>query len=252
MKCNDDYAIIMKGIKELAQDGYALVLDELIVHNSEFVQDENIVPNIFKSFLIKNAFFSPEYEFPQIKKTYFKPTKAIPFDKALKSKECDQWIHFYIHDYCFERVWNNPSKYLDLFKRFEGVITPDFSLYRNLPLVMQMWNTYRDRAIAYWLQNNGVNIVPNIRWGDERTYEFVFEGIEQGGTVAVSTNGCIQGKLDRYYFKKGLAKMVEVLKPNTIINYSSTPDDIFGEYKDQGIEIIHIENYAITVREAVV
>ena len=60
--------------------------------------------------------------------------------------------------------------------------------------------------LLYWLQSNGVNIIPNIRLSDERTYPFAFEGIEQGGTVAVSTNGCIQKKLDRYYFTKGLVK----------------------------------------------
>lgn len=117
---------------------------------------------------------------------------------------------------------------------------------------MQIWNTYRNRAIAYWLQSNGVNVIPNIRWGDERTYKFAFEGIEQSGTVAISTNGCIRNKTDRYYFIKGLTKMVEALKPDTIVNYSYTPDNIFGQYREQGIEIIQIENYALTVRKAVV
>lgn len=46
--------------------------------------------------------------------------------------------------------------------------------------------------------------------------------------------------------------MVESLKPDTIVNYSYTPDNIFGQYKEQGIEIIKIENYALTVRKAVV
>lgn len=45
--------------------------------------------------------------------------------------------------------------------------------------------------------------------------------------------------------------MVEALKPDTIVNYSYTPDDIFGQYKERGIEVIQIENYAITVRRAV-
>ena len=200
--------------------------------------------DVFKSGFVKDACFSPVYEFPLIKRTTHKPNKAIPFDKATNSTKHDHWLHFYIHDKQFERVWNNPKQYLNLLKRFAGVITPDFSLYRGLPLAMQIWNTYRNRAIAYWLQSNGVDIIPNIRWGDERTYSFAFEGIEQGGTVAVSTNGCIQKKLDRHYFAKGLAKMVEVLKPDTIINYSYTPDDIFAQYRDQGIEIIQIENYA--------
>jgi len=207
--------------------------------------------DVFKSSLIEDAYFSPVYEFPLVKSTNFKPDKAIPFEKA-SSKQLDQWVHFYTHDYKFERVWNDPNRYLPIFKRFEGVITPDFSLYRHLPLAMQIWNTYRNRALAFWLQNNGIDIILNVRWGDERTYDFAFEGIEQGGTVAVSTNGCIQNKTDRDYFKKGLAKMVEVVKPNTIVNYSCTPEDIFGQYKEQGIEVVQIENYAHTVRKAVV
>ena len=100
---------------------------------------------------------------------------------------------------------------------------------------------------AHWLQNNGINIIFNIRWGDERTYDFVFDGITKGGTVAISTNGCIRDKLDRHYFKKGLAKMIDIVAPDTIVNYSYTPDDIFKKYKDKGIKIAKIENYRLTI-----
>jgi len=39
---------------------------------------------------------------------------------------------------------------------------------------------YRNRAVGYWLQSNGIDIVPNVRWSDERSYSFAFEGLEQG------------------------------------------------------------------------
>jgi len=208
--------------------------------------------DVFKSYLVQGARFSAQHEFPLLSKSEAKPARAIPFDKASRLIDHDQWIHFFIYDRYFECVWNNPKQYLPLFKRFSGVITPDFSLYRELPLIMQSWNTYRGRAIGYWLQINSIPIIPNVRWGDERTYAFAFEGLEQGGTVAVSTNGCIQSKEDRSYFKKGLEKMIEVLSPETIINYSYTPNDIFDVCRKQGIEVIGIENYAITVRKAVV
>ena len=45
--------------------------------------------------------------------------------------------------------------------------------------------------------------------------------------------------------------MIEFLQPDTIINYSYTPDDLFSQYRNQGIEIIQIENYALTVRKKV-
>jgi len=205
--------------------------------------------DVFKSELVIGATFSPIYELPILRKTDFKPSAAIPFEKASKASNHNRWVHFYTHDVQFQCVWNNPKQYIEMFKRFDGIITPDYSLYRDLPIAMQIWNTYRNRAIAYWLQSNGIDIVHNVRWGDERSYDFVFEGIEQGGTIAVSTNGCIQNKLDRHYFKKGLAEMVKRVKPDTIINYSYTPDDIFGQYRDAGIEIVGIENRILTVRK---
>ena len=79
------------------------------------------------------------------------------------------------------------------------------------------------------------------------TIEFAFEGLLPGGSVAVSTNGCIQDKMDRRYFQNGLTAMVAALQPETIVNYSQTPTDIFGKYVKQGIHVVNIENYKVTV-----
>ena len=207
--------------------------------------------DVFKSGLVRGARFSQVYEFPLLEPVCFKPREAVPFEKAYKARKGGQWMHFYTHDRQFERVWNNPERYLSMFRRFEGVITPDFSLYREMPLAMQIWNTYRNRVMAFWMQREGLSIVPNVRWGDERSHEFAFEGLPQGGSVAVSTNGTARNKLDRGYFKAGLARMVEALQPQTIINYSSTPDEIFGECKALGVEIIEIPHYSHTYKKEV-
>ncbi|WP_303174463.1 DUF4417 domain-containing protein [uncultured Desulfovibrio sp.] len=205
--------------------------------------------DVFRSELVRSAQFSPLFEFPQLKAVYCKPARAVPFEKACTVSNHDQWVHFYTHDRNFERIWSNPKRYLPILQRFTGVITPDFSLYREMPLAMQIWNTYRNRSIAYWLQREDVPIIPNVRWGDERTYAFAFEGLAEGGTVAVSTNGTLRGKMDREYFKQGLAYMVAVLRPKTIVNYSQTPDDIFGPYKAKGLEIVELPHYARIVRK---
>lgn len=205
--------------------------------------------DVFKSELVAGAQFSTVFEFPQIMAVQHKPLRAIPFEKACTATNFQQWVHFYTHDRNFERIWSNSKRYLPILRRFSGVITPDFSLYREMPLSMQIWNTYRNRVLSYWLQREGVRIVPNVRWGDERTYIFAFEGLAQGGTVAVSTNGTLRSKIDRAYFKQGLARMVEVLQPQTIVNYSQTPDDVFDLYRAQGVEIIEIPHYAHSIRK---
>ena len=200
--------------------------------------------DVFHAFLVENADYDGYYELPVIRTSDHLPDKVITFSKAMSKTwdDFDCWVVFYEHDRDFERLWSKPRQYLDKLKKFKGVISPDFSLYRNMPLIMQMWNTYRSRAIAVWLQNNGVEVIPNVRFGDERTFSFCFDGIEENKTVAVGTHGCIKRKEDKIFFKIGFARMVQRLSPKTIIVYGSAPDSIFKPYKDMGINIIAFES----------
>lgn len=200
--------------------------------------------DVFKAFLVENAEYDGILELPIIKTSNFIPNKVITFSKAMAHRTTDfnQWVMFYEHDKNFERLWHNPKQYLPKLKKFNGVISPDFSLYRNMPLIMQEWNTYRSRALANWLQYNGIEIIPNVRWNDERTYEFCFDGIEANKTIAVGTHGCIKSNADKAYFKRGLAELVKRLSPQNIIVYGAAPKDIFKQYKDNGINIIHFES----------
>ena len=200
--------------------------------------------DVFHAFLVEKADYDGYYELPVIRTSNQLPDKVITFSKAMSKTwdNFDCWVVFYEHDRDFERLWNKPRQYLDKLKKFKGIISPDFSLYRNMPLIMQMWNTYRSRAIAVWLQNNGVEVIPNVRFGDEGTFSFCFDGVEENKTVAVGTHGCIKRKEDKIFFKIGLARMVQRLSPKTIIVYGSVPDGIFKPYKDMGINIISFES----------
>jgi hypothetical protein len=208
--------------------------------------------DVFKPWLVEGAKFSGIYEIPELKRSNAIPSAAISFDKALTIKNHNQWVHFYIDDYKFERIWRRPKDYLARLKNFQGVITPDFSLYRDLPLAMQIWNTYRNRAVGYFLQLNGIEVIPNIRWGDERAYDFCFEGVEKRGTVAVSSNGSLRDKTEREYFKRGLDEMVKRLEPDVIVNYCSAPEDIFGQYEKAGIKIVSIPHYMAAFKKGAV
>jgi len=200
--------------------------------------------DVFHTFLVENAVYDDYIELPVLKTSVLLPEKVITFSKAMNRnfKDFDCFVIFYEDDEKFERLWNNPKRYLSKLKKFKGIISPDFSLYRNMPLCMQMWNTYRGRALALWLQNNGVEVIPNVRFGDERTFSFCFDGIEENKTVAVGTHGCIKRKEDKIFFKAGLAQMVQRLSPKTIIVYGAAPDSIFKPYKEKGINIIAFES----------
>ncbi len=184
----------------------------------------------FNTFLVENSTFDGSLEIPVINKEYSIPNQLIPFSKCISSREHNCWVHFYEDDIMFERIWNNPEKYLSILKKYNGIISPDFSLYRDFPLVMQQWNTYRNRAIGSWLQQNGIKVIPNVRFGDKRTYAFCCLGIEKGSVIAVGTHGTIKNKVDRIIFAEGLDFVIKKIKPSAIIVYGSAPKEIFEKY----------------------
>lgn len=207
--------------------------------------------DVFHAFLVKNASYDGHLEIPCLKPEHQVPNKLISFSKAVRSTDNDAWVHFYEDDASFERLWNKPNKYLPILKRFSGVTSPDFSVYRDMPLVMQQWNIYRSRAIGHWLQENGVSVIPNVRWGDERTYEFCCMGIQKHGTIAVGSHGCIKLLSDRSYFIDGLEYVVGRLEPSTIVVYGATPDKIFAPYKEKGIDVLQFDSDFMKSRKAV-
>ena len=80
---------------------------------------------------------------------------------------------------------------------------------------------------AYW-QSSGLTVIPTISWGDERSFEFCFEGVEKGSTVAVCTyyrENCEEE------FMLGYNKMLEIIKPSAIICYDEPFDKMTGNIK---------------------
>ena len=197
--------------------------------------------DVFNAFLVAFATYFGLYDFPVINPTYDIPNRLISFSRCISCKDYDQWVHFYEDDFLFERIWRNPIKYLEILKKFNGVILPDFSLYRDMPFVMQLWNIYRSRAIGYWLQVNGIKVIPNIRYGDRRTYKCCCDGISKNCVISVGSHGTIKNVEDRTIFANGLDFVIKRLHPIAIVVYGACPDAIFDKYKQRGVQIIHFE-----------
>lgn len=206
--------------------------------------------DVFHAFLVEKADYEGFIEIPKIDYGDFKPNRLMSFSKAVKSKDFDCWVHFYEDDAVFERIWNNPRKYLPLLEKFNGVICPDFSLYRDMPLVMQYWNIYRSRAIGRWLQDNGINVIANVRWGDYRTHGVCCLGVPHKGTISIGSHGCLRIKEDRECFVKGLNAVLKELNPRVMVIYGAAPDAIFDAYRESGIEILQFDSdYAVSRRK---
>lgn len=70
------------------------------------------------------------------------------FNMILSKPEYDKGVHFFISDYQFERIWREPARYIKILKNFPCVLTPDFSLYTDMPIALQVYNVYRSHLIG--------------------------------------------------------------------------------------------------------
>lgn len=161
------------------------------------------------------------------------PKDMIPFEKCRTEKNKRKYIHFYMHDKYFESVLKNPDKYLELFKQYDGIITPDCSILLGQAKCLQQASTYFNRAIGAYYQHKGIPVIPNVRWGDKDTWDYCFLGVPKNTIVAISTHGCLKSKELREIFKKGLYRMLEVLQPSDVLVHGYMPDDIFAEVLDK-------------------
>lgn len=89
-----------------------------------------------------------------------------------------------------------------------------------------------NRAVGYFLQKNGIPVIPNIRWSDESSFEYCFLGVPKNSIVSVSTHGCITSRDERKMFRIGLEAMISVLNPKTILVHGYMPDEIFGGFDE--------------------
>ncbi len=190
---------------------------------------------------VKGAEFDGIFEMPIIKKPkkIIIPKNLVPFSKMDKVDPKSFAVCEYENDSEFKDILVNPDEYIAILKRYQGFITPDCSVYRDMPLALQITNIYRNRAIGYCFQKHGVYVIPCVRWGDERTYtrkyfseKVAFLGVEKNSIVSVGSYGQLKDRVNRYYFEAGLDSMMETLEPEVVLVYSKMPDEIQGKYPE--------------------
>lgn len=146
--------------------------------------------------------------------------KFISFSntKSNDHKNLDKTIHFFLDDWKFEKVFNYPEKYVDCLAQYKYVLTPDFSMYTDMPIAILIYNTFKNRYCgAYW-QTFGIAVIPTISWSTEESFSFCFAGIQKGSPVAISTLGC---QKVRTKFLEGFNKMMEIIEPSVVFCYGN-------------------------------
>lgn len=140
-------------------------------------------------------------------------------------KNKNKTIHFFLYDYRFEHMYSNARKAVEKLVQYYAICTPDFSIYTDMPIILQMYSVFKNRWCEAFLQSQGLKVIPTISWGDDRSFGFCFEGIEIGSIVAVSTLGNRKCKDE---FMLGYNKMLEKIKPCAILCYGKPFEEMKG------------------------
>lgn len=181
---------------------------------------------------------------PRIEPATKIPEGLAHFEVGSAHKHPNDYCHFYIDDYRFERIWQRPEAYLDTFAKYKGLISPDFSTYSDMPYPMQLWNVYRSRALTYWWQQLGFDVIPVIMSSGRDTRDIFNEGLPRHSVLSASSVGMKRNKRNAAAFAEAMEHACATLEPTALVMYGSRIDfDSHGAdvhwYKNDSTERLH-------------
>ena len=164
-----------------------------------------------------------EIDFDTISLLSYVQTKTTDEENTYKT------VHFFTHDWLFEKVYDKAFDEVEKLKQYYALLSPDFSMFTDMPLALQIESVFKNRWCgAYW-QSLGLTVIPTVSWGDERSFEFCFDGVEKGSAVAVCT---YYRENDEEAFMLGYNKMLEIIKPSAILCYDEPFKAMKGNIKE--------------------
>lgn len=181
--------------------------------------------------LLRNEFTGDnKWGIPSLQKNDIdiKSVELMPFKNAKfnDQKNVDKTILFFIDDQDMDKIYHDYKKNLEKLAQYRHLLTPDYSLYPEMPLAIQLHNVFRNRWCGALWQSHRLSVIPSVSWSTEESFEFCFEGIPEQSTVAVSTVGVLT---EKEVFLPGFYRMCELIKPTQILCYGRTFPEMDGE-----------------------
>lgn len=117
----------------------------------------------------------------------------------------------------FNAIYYHDEKRLNYYKeRFSNVhtfIAPDYSVCGDIHAYENHWRIAKSRIVSIWatVELNAL-VVPLLKYGSERDFPYMLDGLEQTRTIAVSTKCKLRNKKDRQLLETAVQIAVDNLK----------------------------------------
>ena len=151
----------------------------------------------------------------------------------------------------YNAIYYNDVKKLAFYKnRFKNVkifIEPDYTICGDMHFAEKVSRRMRMRVIAVWLATElQAIVIPLITYGNENSFKYMLDGIENSDTVAFSTKGAVRNSKkchgQRELLLKAIKYTVDNLNLRYIVVYSTckyeTTCKLFSYAIDKGIQLI--------------
>lgn len=177
--------------------------------------------------MLENAQYIGLYDMPVLQGTNAIPEKLVAFSDAMKPSwtDYDCWVHFFEDDDNINRFWNNPLAYINKLSKFQGIIGLDYSVGWDLPFPVKINNHFRNSVCTYWLQRQGLTVIPQGRCEPD-DYEETLAGFPRHSTIAIGARSMVRDCHDRQMLKASVKHIVDFLEPSCLVWYGSTQYEV--------------------------
>ena len=161
-----------------------------------------------------------KYQFPYIRRQAFDFSRvrliALSATKLNDTPEnCCKIAHGFLDDFRINVYYNDPDKHRDKLSQYRALISPDYSDWQEMNQWREIESISHSRWVGkHWQESWGMPVIPSITWSSPSSFEFCFDGVEQGCWVAISTVG---NKKSSKAFLLGYDAMLEHIKPDGVI-----------------------------------
>lgn len=128
---------------------------------------------------------------------------------------------FYTADRNFERAWGRPRAFAKTLMKFIYVLSPDFSVYLDMPRPLQVVNIFRNKSIAAWWQECGLNVIPSVSWTTAGHIEEDLDGWPKHSIIAINSTGLGIDRRAKHNWLEGYNATVSLLQPTAILRYGA-------------------------------
>jgi hypothetical protein len=164
------------------------------------------------------------------------------------------FLSFYTRDYKFDPVWDNTAEIVErwIADGWLAIISPNWSLWSTQPQIQNMYNVFRSRWVARYLQGVGIKVIPDIDWINIASFEFSLLGIPEAlPCVSIQCQTGLKNKAEESNRSEGIAHILGTLKPRQLLVYGANSDwrGRIRAIAGDGVQVIHCGSIAMLSRK---